>query len=241
MEYMFIILIVVVFSVLVFTIWNIISLRELKSSRNYKELNDPRYYELKYKMEFLVAVFSIIVSLVGLLGYNSIQNAKDEVKISLNKDLDSIQTNLSAIEKTINEKDSLVKNLIAKTNYLNDDISTSASKVKVQNKELNLLRRRIEIINDKNILKKNFYVISSIKYKNTGPPKAYSFKSLTTSNGDRLPEFKFPPVVIPANESSNLLEVIKVTTEEFTISSTGFSTDESNSDTLKASFIIIEK
>ncbi|GAA3646012.1 hypothetical protein GCM10022397_33640 [Flavivirga jejuensis] len=42
---------------------------------------------MKYKYEFIVAVFSIIVAVRRLLGYHSIDRAKEEIKKELSSEL----------------------------------------------------------------------------------------------------------------------------------------------------------
>jgi len=92
---MTIIIILVGVSLLVFSIWNLISLKRLSknSTKKDKQLNDSKYYELKYKSEFIIAVFSIVATVAGILGYNSITSAKNEIKADLlakTKSIDSI-------------------------------------------------------------------------------------------------------------------------------------------------------
>jgi hypothetical protein len=56
---------ILLLALVIFSIWNLIISRRLiksKSSTN-TPLDDSKYYELKYKQEFLVAAFSLIAGI----------------------------------------------------------------------------------------------------------------------------------------------------------------------------------
>lgn len=70
-----VLLIILISAILVFNIWNLFTLSKLKKQQaSQQALNDPRYYELKAKQDFLVAVFSVFVATAAFLGYNSLKS-----------------------------------------------------------------------------------------------------------------------------------------------------------------------
>jgi predicted phage tail protein len=99
-------------------IWNLITLqRYKKESKRVPELNDAKYYELKYKYEFVVAVISVIVTAVAVVGYNSIQSVEAALKNDFTEKVDSTNKNIerSKIETDLLRKsfeDSLKQNLL---------------------------------------------------------------------------------------------------------------------------------
>jgi chaperonin cofactor prefoldin len=238
-----IILIITIFALLVFSIWNLITLRELKSKRNSEErrLDDSKYFELKFKMEFLITVFSVIVALIGLLGYNTLQNAKSEIKSELNKEFSPIEIRMKNTEKSINDKDSIVKTLESKTFTIANNLGTFDYKAKKQDYSLTSLENKIADINGKNIIKQNYYIVNSIKYKyheaDTTLKKFY-FAVLKTNLGDKLPMFETPPLIIPIPESNAMTTIFDITRESFKV---GFSSYYGTLDTIQFSVLIIKK
>ncbi|NOU19260.1 MAG: hypothetical protein HOO91_17015 [Bacteroidales bacterium] len=241
---MIIILIITLVALSVFSIWNILSLRELKSKKTSenKELNDSKYFELKYKMEFLVAIFSVIVALAGILGYNSLENAKREIKTELNKELLPVESRIKNTERNIRDKDSIVSTLEVKTVSISNNLSSFDSEVKKNNTNLNSLKNKIDIINSKNIIKQNFYIVNSIKFRfneNDTTMKKFYFADLKTNLGDKLPAFDTSPLVIPVSESNAMVKIWKITNETFEVGCNEFYGNII--DTIKFSIVIIKK
>lgn len=234
------ILVLTVIALIVFSVWNLLTLREIKakSRNNEKELLDQKYFELKYKIEFLVAIFTVLVALAGFLGYNSIQNAKSEIQSNLNKEVSIIENRIKNTDKTISDKDSIVNRLNGKLNVISENSSTTENTIKNQKERLNLLVNKIEVINKKNIIKQNYYIVSLKNYKydeNDTTNHKFYFKDLKTNLGDNLPNFKIAPIVIPVSESA--ITILSVNKESFKVGNMGgFATD-----TVRINLVIIEK
>ena len=74
---------VVLYVGLVLTIyfyWNYRSNKNNNWLRNHKQLNDIRYYELKSKNEFLVAVSVLLIAIIAFFGYSTKQNLQDSLR-----------------------------------------------------------------------------------------------------------------------------------------------------------------
>jgi len=237
------ILIISVIALIVFNIWNLFSLNKLRTNSNNteKEMNDSKYYEIKYKVEFLIAFFTVMVALVGFLGYTSYQKIKDEIKSEFDKEVVSIKEKLKNAENEINSKDSLFNNLVNKTKGVSTDISAFESNIKNQWKNLLLLENKIDVINNKNIIKQNYYIVPEISYKydknKTGWEEIY-FRNLITNLNDKLPTFELPPIVIPISGSNVIIEIIDISQESFYA---GFNASYGVIDTVKFSLVIMEK
>jgi hypothetical protein len=240
---MIIVLVFTVIALLIFSVWNLLTLKNLtKDKANYgNQLQDPKYFELKYKIEFLIAIFSVIVALAGLLGYNTLQNAKSEIKADINKELQPIDIRIKNTEISINKNDSIVNSLGSKTETISDSLIKYDFKVKRQNTNLTYLENKIAIINGKNIIKQNYYIVSSIKYKydeNDNSDKQFYFSNLRTSSGDKLPYFELPPLIIPIPESNVMADIIDITNESFKVGCLGY---YSKVDSVKVSILIFKK
>jgi len=82
-----IILLLIIVSLISLFIWNGLNFRSLKKQATLrdKELNDAKYWELKYKTEFMVAIVTLITATAGFLGYSSLQSIEASVKNDFNK------------------------------------------------------------------------------------------------------------------------------------------------------------
>jgi hypothetical protein len=210
------------------TFWNIYSLNTIrKLSRNHaSNIQDAKYYELKFNIQFLIAFFTVIVTIFSALGYNSLTNAKEEVKNNLNDAMDSIRTRLDRIQPELVR----AENIISDYKKLNDDLQ------KLQN--------NIKQINSKNILKQSYYVVPSVKYKLDDPKKdefkLIEFRNLRTHSGDRLPTFNSPPMIIPVPA----VTIYDITTTSFKVSVYGgqlMSEENILSGTTEFSLLVLEK
>jgi uncharacterized membrane protein len=74
-------LLVIGLALSILCIWNLVTLHQLKknSSLADTQLNDSKYFELKYKLEFTIAVFTFLVGIAAYLGYNSKESIETKV------------------------------------------------------------------------------------------------------------------------------------------------------------------
>lgn len=126
--------IIILAAILVFSIWNWFNLRELKQFHHQNELNDSKYHELKYKMQFLIAMFSVFVVIGGVLGYSSLADARKEIKKEFEPSISSINEKIKSTDKSIREKDSVVRELSLRLEFLLENIPQLDSKAKNQKK-----------------------------------------------------------------------------------------------------------
>ena len=206
----------------VFSGMSYLSLRKLKSQNNSSEnFTDDRYYELKYKLQFISSVGVIIIGVCAFLGYDSMNKfvSKYEDKTdSLNIKIKDYDNRITRINSEIENNDSKI---IAYSNFIKR-IEKSKNKFSnallSSNKQLNSLTDTINIIKKRNILDKSFYVIDNLLFSEKldekgNPPKKYNFKDLITILGDRLPVFDKKPIVFIISQSGAEIIIKDVTTE----------------------------
>jgi len=171
-------------------------------TRGVKALDDEKYFELKYKLEFLTASFWVMVAIGGLLGYNTLKDAKEEVKTEFSNELEALTDQLEKVKEEIGSNDSTAKNLRKEFPELEKLVSQ--------------LQARIKLINSKNILKQNYYVVRYID-KPDWKKDVFMvfFKDLKTSSGDRLPKFVSSPVVMVSANAGSLPTITNITKESF--------------------------
>lgn len=114
----YILLLTLIISLIVFLIWNIILFKKKISTKNeFKE-----YFELKYQLQFYVAVFSVLIGVFSFLGYSSYNDIVDKVKNEISKDTESSK-------QEINTKILATQNELSK-------ISIENERIKETNKEV---------------------------------------------------------------------------------------------------------
>ncbi|MBS1555591.1 MAG: hypothetical protein JSU09_11750 [Bacteroidetes bacterium] len=211
------ILYVLLTTLIVFSFWNLVNLRQLIKNKSENVgavgLSDPKYFELKYKIQFQAAMFAVFVSVGAFYGYNTLEEAKKEARAEIIKSTDSLNSELKRLQDIITQNKSDAKEL--ENSF--SDVSRNLPRINSSFNRLNELEEKIQIINSKNILKQNYYIISSIERPVLEKPQKLFLKDLTTSHGDKLPEFKLAPVIIPITDSKFQVSVFEITTESFVI------------------------
>jgi hypothetical protein len=71
-----------------FTIWNNVIIR--RTGRRRSNLNDDRYYELKSKQEYIIALSAIVIAAFGIFGIKTIEDAKIEIRKQYQSEKDSL-------------------------------------------------------------------------------------------------------------------------------------------------------
>lgn len=231
-----IILVLLVITQIVFSIWNYFSLNYLKKKTFYanEQLNDAKYYELKSKHEFVIATISIVTTALVFLGYNSIQGMQDKLKADYDKKVESATAKLTSAEIKVNDLSNGIdgkfqqvdtsfkrySNYLLKLEMSQAIINDQAEKTK---NNLNNAQARINEINSKNIFKQNLYIVENLQFDikviddstESNDWKRFYFKDLRTISGDRLPEFRKPPFIVSALSNVGSTAAIQHITKEY--------------------------
>ncbi|MCD8437692.1 hypothetical protein LNI95_08410 [Tenacibaculum dicentrarchi] len=216
------ILLVIIFSaIVILNVWNLISLKQLKkdSTKLDSQLNDPKYYELKSKSEFIVAVFTILVAVGGLLGYKSFESVKKSIKDDLLSRMIPINSSIDETEKKIIKYDSIFRINESMQIIINKDIPKNDLKLKNQDRQLKLIQNTLNELNQNNKIKQSFYLVKSLEIINIKGKlsKKFYFKDLRTNIGDKIPKFSKLPFLIPIPENMATIRINDLTLESFTI------------------------
>ncbi len=230
----------------VFTIWAIVTFKN-----NKQKESEATYYELKYKIQFLVAMFISFSGIAALLGYNSYEDAVDRIENSLKERIDnelgerltrtelrieSVDSLIATAELAISERDSTIKILKYQSNSIQKIAST--------------IEQKINAINQKNILRQNYYVVSDLPLPESYSWREYPFSDLITTTGQKLPTFESTPLVLLVPDNYLLMEVMNTTKESFKIGITGDwimgaeaapKVPQIDRDSIKISVVIFEK
>lgn len=236
------ILLLFLISLIAFNLWNAVTLKHLlKRPLKNDQLNDKNYWELKYKMQYMITVFSVILAIVAYIGYNTIDNVKESVRKDFQASLDSTRNALILIDSQIKsskaEFDARVANTDSILNSYQDmllGLSNRTEQVKksisLSDKDLNAFKGRISEINSKNIIRQSIYIIDNLEYTFTEywEYKKYYYKDLVTNTNQKLPEFKQRPFILPISNQGFTFSINNVTTESFELVPSNASATEFN-------------
>lgn len=227
MEFNTILLFIIASVITIYFTWNFFNNRKLP--KNSKLENDIRYYELKSKYEFLVAVVSLVTAVAVFYGLGTKKDIEQNIKSEFTTEFEPAKKRLSVAERQINEINMNLKTAQGIINSYYNALKEIDTKQKTidqasqrSQKQFQEFEKRIDTLNKKNILKKNFYLVDNIKVNydvityNQGFAK-FAFDTLTTTLGDKLPKFQKPPLVVAVSDVGNLIEVYNVTNSSFGI------------------------
>jgi len=226
------------------SLWNFFSLNRLKrlANRDESPTADAKYYELKYNIQFLVGMSAVLIAVVGILGYKTMGDVKNDLSADAKISVDSMKVKLKSISDELESKEA---NAVELNNRM-IQMASNAKEVEQAISKVKSLEAKIKGINDKNILKQNYYIVPSISYSVKEPQKKFYFKDLPTNTGDRLPEFRTPPLVFATQDLHHSVQIFNITTESFEIVWQGFITTEESptvdlKEPAKFSLLVIEK
>jgi hypothetical protein len=205
-----------VFALLILAVWNFVDFHRLKSATGSNKIEEPRYWELKYRMDYLVAVAAMGLAVLAFYGYQSFQSAKQAVKLE-------IDAELGRIREDVNNTEKVVQSLNSFSDSIRDDVSTSGARMNDQINHqvatLSQLEQKIRKINSRNIVQQEFYVVRSLKLSTNhetkpGSNKVY-YKDLITDKEEKLPVFSNPPLVIPISQSNTTINLFNIRADSF--------------------------
>jgi len=163
--------------ILAISAWNAFSLGSIKKDLKNSDKYSKEYIDIKYKLQLITMIGSIIVFIIVFYGYNS----KNLIEETINKIVDE---KMPKKELEMNDRfDSTLNSYILRIKSTEEKIR------KIENKE---------IINAEIYIVKNQKIFSE-KYRSNG--KKIYYKDLKTITGKFLPKFKTEPVIniIPTN------------------------------------------
>lgn len=214
----------------VFSIMSFASLRKISKQHNSdSNIPDDRYYELKYKLQFISTVGVIIIGVGGFFGYDKydkfiekFEGKNDTLSVKL-KDFDKRISSMDSVMKSYDGKIDAYDSFLTRLNKNKNSLSADVTKT---NKQLASLTDTISIIQKRNILDKSFYVIDGLKLINNSTIQRFYFKDLNTIIGDKLPIFEKKPVLFLIPQGGATIIIKTVTTEYVEIGVSGYTSFE---------------
>lgn len=209
------IIIIILVAIFIAQIWNIIALRSMKHNpnRNNSEMQNEKYFELKYRLQYMTAAFSVIIVAIGFFGYKTYSNAIDNIKSDLSKQLSEYSSSLEEIQGVINS----FQNFSSKYEADKKDIEQNITRFKQSTSEI---QNEINEIKDETLKNPNLYIILEYAFEldlmsDRDSLYRINFSDLQTFDNKPLPNFKFAPIIaIPASHGFNC-KIQKVTNNYF--------------------------
>jgi hypothetical protein len=198
-----------IFSALAYIqIWR--HIRQFKSNYRFtSSLTDQKYFELKTRQDFIISIGSILIALLTLIGYGTLNDIKKEYE------------DQAAVGR--NQVDSLTRESIKK--YLTLDTLTDKFKSTIKQGLLtvSVLKQKVIEISKKDVIRQNIYIIDPLRtgdYKQDQEEfRTIYFKDLLTISGKHLPNFSTPPSLICFSTTFAVMIVKDVTSESFKVRS----------------------
>lgn len=221
-------LIVLIFAVIIIGVWNGCEIRRMNSRPlGINELNDKHYWELKYKMQFLLTTFTLIAAIAAYFGITTIKGVEEKIRQeftavgdSLRRTSDTLKQDFANLEQSSKRTDASL--LAAETIIKNLDTKnqTLAQSLQLSRNGLNQLKANIELLNENNKNQSVIYIIDNVivgdMASNGDWPKIF-FKDLKQANGNPLPDFETIPILFVASMTGNDASIRNVTRESFEI------------------------
>lgn len=221
-------ILVLIFAVVIIGVWNVHEIRQLSQKPlRINEINDKHYWELKYKLQYLLAVFTLITAIAAYFGITTLSDVEEKIKAEFKPTIDSLRNsseglradfdrlNKSAEARSTDLKvaEKAIRGLGAQNETLNRALQLSRS-------SLTHLKDNIELLNNNNKNRVITYIVESVEIgdmkQNGDWPKIY-FKDLRQPNGDPLPLFSSKPIVFVASMDGTDASIRNVTSESFEI------------------------
>ncbi len=211
------ILLIVIFILVisdVFFLWKIY--KSIKSKK--KHLPDERYFELKYNINLLKAVSAILIFLISFLGFNSYNNISENMNKDFSKNLEKQNDKIDDLTKKLSDYIYLVDSLKVEEG---ESIKTLGE----INQQFGRINKKIK--NSEETLKytTKFYIVNDLKFPRNkiheqvkNETLTLYFKNLTTVYNEKLPFFKFKPLIVLQGRGISL-DVVEVTKDYVKVSS----------------------
>lgn len=234
------IFIIIACSIIIFFVWNVYSYKKIQQARQQQNhlLNDEKYYELKSKQEFLLAIGTLIAAVIAFIGYDSYKNFQEAIQKNLEdqlvtttdklkvqsqnlaeqqKNIDTLNASISRNNIYVARATEILANLDKKQEALDNKLNQSENSIVTYNKRIKDIQDRLSTIANKNIINQEIYLVKDLKYHFEGSSDTvtYYFKNLQTINGEPLPTFKDTPIVIPVSNVGAQFQLSKVTPNYF--------------------------
>lgn len=178
--------------------------------RSPSALADIKYFELRSKQEFTVAVGAIFLAALSFYGYNTISGLENKINAQVQESLEKITSLTAQAEKAQADVEKAVSNL-------ND----ASAKAITMGNTVDKLSNQINRLNSKSILQNNIYIVPDVplsQYKiGANNIRTIPFSGLRTVNGDPLPKFARPPNIIVTSSNGGVVLLRDITTTSFSV------------------------
>lgn len=208
--------------ILIVMIWQIIILNKRSKFINTSQIDDSKYYELKYQLQYITAIFPIIIVILIYTGYDYITNfpkeISKEIQTQIQPKIDSLKTEMRSFDSlSILMKEKGLK-INSGLNHSNDTLQQLSNQIKISKRDVQILQQQTSEINQKDILHQPIHIITGLKFDIRDYKKTiYKFDQYRSTSGEPLPYFKKAPILMP------IVNGIIIT--PFNITNTQFSAD----------------
>lgn len=201
-EKIVLIIVFVLISATILLLWNNITLNKILQlgKKNETHLPDDKYFELKYKIQYMSFAATLLIAIISILGYSTFNNIKNDLKNDLNNVTKEYNTKMKTTSAIY---DSLINLRIDKINKALSDAYDELTKssddaYRELNAELTSARKEVTGYNEKmkilseKIGYKRLYVINDFKIPSL-PRIKMTFQNLGFTNLESVPSVFITP------------------------------------------------
>ncbi len=213
------------FLILSFLILDFITLNKIRKlgSKDKSMIPDEKYFDLKYKIQYLISIFSVILFIGVFLGYNSIQNIETKISNEISESILDLKSRIAKSDTLITRHEKSLKEFESEQKKIQDVLKKS-------NKDVLSLSDSVNELTKKTFVNPKIYICHFLfDEKNVGNPNGeiFYFKDIPTIDKNELPIFKKEPSLF-FSAIVMQIEIFEVTKEYFRIGI--FSRSDNNCD-----------
>ncbi len=187
-----VVLLLVIFVLLALDVFLLYKIQQSPVTRKRNSF-DKRYFELKFELRVIEVVATILLLVGTFLGFATRQEIKGDVEKELRGDLEPLQSELEDLRMQVLLYQSALDSL-------KSEEGQSIENLNDVKREFNLINRKVNQTQEDLKYNTRIYVANNLVFQTNKEEETktnkYWFKNLRTIYGEKLPDFKTPPLVI---------------------------------------------
>ncbi|NQV18513.1 MAG: hypothetical protein HQ534_08220 [Armatimonadetes bacterium] len=206
------ILYIFLFLILSFLVFDFITLYKIRKlgSKDKSMIPDEKYFDLKYKIQYLISIFSVILFIVGFLGYNSLKNIETKISDKMSASILDLESRIAHSDTIITRNEKSLKEFESEQKKIQDKLDRSNTDVSKLSDIVNELKKKT-FLNPKIYI--CHFTFDEKKLGDSNGEKFY-FRDISTIDKNELPFKKEPSLFFSATIN---IEIIEITKEYFKI------------------------
>lgn len=209
-------------SILILLIWDINILHRIYKLGKKGEafVPDERYFELKYNINLLKGLATLLIFVVGFLGYGSYKDLSKKVGSDINEIVTAQKDSISNLNKEIESFKSTIADFKESIDGVVFQKENVTKELASYQREFSKAKEKLESLDKAISQNTKLYIVENLecKFKGEWPDNNFTFyfKNMTTVSDLKLPDFESPPY-INIQPKGIELEIIELNKEKIVL------------------------